>query len=97
AGLVVVDPIMTGAVRAPGNYVGDLRRDVTRRRGEILNTALDKGRCLLHAYVPLAELFGYTSDLRNFTSGTAAFTMEPSHYAPVKEELADLRDVRAAS
>jgi len=37
----------------------------------------------------LASLFGYTSELRNFTSGTAAFTMEPSHYAPVKEELAD--------
>src|SRR5262249_47949050 len=50
-----------------------------------------KGRCQLHAYVPLAELFGYTSELRNFTSGTASFSMEPSHYAPVKEELADLR------
>ena len=48
------------------------------------------GRCQLHAYVPLAELFGYTSELRNFTSGTASFSMEPSHYAPVKEELADL-------
>ena len=46
---------------------------------------------MMHAYVPLAELFGYTSELRNFTSGTASFTMEPSHYAPVKEELADLQ------
>ena len=41
--------------------------------------------------MPLAELFGYTSELRNCTSGTASFSMEPSHYAPVKEELADLR------
>jgi elongation factor G len=46
--------------------------------------------------VPLSELFGYTSDLRNATSGTASFTMEPSHYAPVKEELADLRKPGAA-
>ena len=91
AGLVILEPIMNVMVHAPGQYLGDLTRDVSRRRGEILNTALDKGRCQLHAYVPLAELFGYTSELRNFTSGTASFNMEPSHYAPVKEELADLR------
>jgi elongation factor G len=91
AGLVLLEPIMNVVVHAPGQYLGDLTRDVSRRRGEILNTALDKGRCMLHAYVPLAELFGYTSELRNFTSGTASFSMEPSHYASVKEELADLR------
>lgn len=91
AGIVLLEPIMNVVVLAPGNYLGDLTRDVSRRRGEILNTSLEKGRCQLHAYVPLAELFGYTTELRNFTSGTAAFTMEPSHYAAVKEELADLR------
>jgi elongation factor G len=91
AGLVILEPIMNVVVHAPGKYIGDLTRDVSRRRGEILDSALDKGRCKLHAYVPLAELFGYTSELRNFTSGTASFSMEPSHYAPVKEELADLR------
>jgi elongation factor G len=91
AGLVLLEPIMNVVVHAPGQYLGDLTRDVSRRRGEILDTILDKGRCQLHAYVPLAELFGYTSELRNFTSGTASFSMEPSHYAPVKEELADLR------
>jgi elongation factor G len=91
AGLILLEPIMNVVVHAPAQYLGDLTRDVSRRRGEILNTSLDKGRCMLHAYVPLAELFGYTSELRNFTSGTAAFTMEPSHYASVKEELADLR------
>jgi elongation factor G len=91
AGLTLLEPIMNVVVYAPGQYLGDLTRDVSRRRGEILNTSLDKGRCTLHAYVPLAELFGYTSELRNFTSGTASFSMEPSHYAQVKEELADLR------
>ena len=91
AGITLLEPIMNVVVHAPGQYLGDLTRDISRRRGEILNSTLDKGRCMLHAYVPLASLFGYTSELRNFTSGTAAFTMEPSHYASVKEELADLR------
>jgi elongation factor G len=91
AGIVLLEPIMNVVVHAPAQYQGDLTRDVSRRRGEILNMTSEKGRCMLHAYVPLAELFGYTSDLRNFTSGTAAFTMEPSHYAPVREELADLK------
>jgi elongation factor G len=88
---VLLEPIMEVQVQAPGQYLGDLTRDVSRRRGEILNSILEKGRTALHAYVPLACLFGYTSDLRNFTSGTASFSMEPSHYAPVKEELADIR------
>jgi elongation factor G len=42
------------------------------------------------AKIPLAELFGYTSDLRSATAGTASFSMEFSHYSPVREELADL-------
>jgi elongation factor G len=92
AGIVLLEPIMNVVVLAPAQYQGDLIRDVTRRRGEILNLSSEKGRCQVHAYVPLAELFGYTAELRNFTSGTASFSMEPSHYSPVKEELADLRE-----
>jgi len=91
AGIVLLEPIMNVVVLAPERYQGDLTRDINRRRGEILNFSSEKGRCQVHAYIPLAELFGYTSDLRNFTSGTASFSMEPSHYAPVKEELADIR------
>jgi elongation factor G len=91
AGLVLLEPVMNVVVYAPEQYLGSLTGDLNRRRGEILNLSRDKGRCQLHAYVPLAELFGYTSELRNSTSGTASFSMEPSHYAPVKEELADLR------
>jgi elongation factor G len=91
AGITLLEPLMNVMVYAPEQYLGSLTGDLNRRRGEILNLSRDKGRCQLHAYVPLAELFGYTSELRNFTSGTASFSMEPSHYAPVKEELADLR------
>ncbi|MBI2807661.1 MAG: elongation factor G [Planctomycetes bacterium] len=91
AGLVILEPIMNVVVLAPSNFQGTLAGDINRRRGNILNLSSDKGRCMLHAYIPLAELFGYTSDLRNVTSGTASFSMEPSHYAAVKEELADIR------
>ena len=91
AGIVLLEPIMNVVVYAPEQYLGSLTGDLNRRRGEILDLSRDKGRCQLHAYVPLAALFGYTSELRNFTSGTASFSMEPSHYAQVKEELADLR------
>jgi elongation factor G len=92
AGIVLLEPVMNVVVVAPDSYQGSLAGDINRRRGEILNFTSDKGRCQIHAYIPLAELFGYTSDLRNVTSGTASFSMEPSHYAPVKEELADLRE-----
>ena len=54
------------------------------------DTISASNRVTIMAQVPLAELFGYTTDLRGSTSGTASFTMEPSHYAEVKEELADL-------
>jgi elongation factor G len=91
SGITLLEPIMNVVVIAPEKYQGDLTRDINRRRGEILNFTSDKGRCQVHAYIPLACLFGYTSDLRSATSGTASFSMEPSHYAPVKEELADLR------
>jgi elongation factor G len=90
-GIVLLEPIMNVVVVSPDSYQGALAGDINRRRGEILNFSSDKGRCQIHAYIPLAELFGYTSDLRNVTSGTASFSMEPSHYAPVREELADLR------
>jgi elongation factor G len=96
AGITLLEPIMNVVVIAPERYQGDLAGDINRRRGEILNFSSDKGRCSIHAYIPLAELFGYTSDLRNFTSGTASFSMEPSHYAPVREELADLRKADVA-
>jgi elongation factor G len=91
AGITLLEPIMHVVVVGPDAQQRKLIGDISRRRGEIRNFLCDGGRCEIRAHVPLAELFGYTSDLRNVTSGTASFSMEPSHYAPVKEELADLR------
>ena len=91
SGITLLEPIMKVLVDSPEEYQGTLAGDINRRRGEIQSLHSDKGRCKIYAYVPLAMLFGYTSDLRNVTSGKASFTMEPSHYASVREELADIR------
>jgi elongation factor G len=90
AGILLLEPIMKVAVVAPEKYMGSLTGDLSRRRGIIQDTVTANGRVTIMAQVPLAELFGYTTDIRGSTSGTASFTMEPSHYAEVKEELADL-------
>jgi elongation factor G len=90
AGITLLEPIMKVAVVAPDKYMGALTGDISRRRGLILDSVSANGRVTITAQVPLAALFGYTTDLRGATSGTAAFTMEPSHYAEVQEELADI-------
>ena len=75
AGSSLLEPIMNVVVHRPGQVPGRPgRRHQPPPRRDPRTSACDKGRCMLHAYVPLAELFGYTSDLRNFTSGTASFT-----------------------
>ena len=81
---------MTVVVVTPEQYQGSITGDVNRRRGIIEEISSDKGRGMIRAKVPLANLFGYTSDLRGATSGTASFSMEFSHYAEVREELADI-------
>ena len=81
---------MNVVVIGPESYQGSIAGDINRRRGIIMEMVNDKGRSMIKAQVPLANLFGYTTDLRGATSGTASFTMKFSHYAPVKEELADL-------
>jgi elongation factor G len=90
AGIVLLEPIMNVVVISPEAHQGPIAGDINRRRGMIMEMVNDKGRSLIKAQVPLANLFGYTTDLRGATSGTASFSMEFSHYAPVKEELADL-------
>jgi elongation factor G len=90
AGITLLEPIMNVVIVSPENYQGAIAGDVNRRRGVIMETSSDKGRSIVKAQIPLAKLFGYTTDLRGATSGTASFSMEFSHYAPVREELADL-------
>src|SRR5262249_30522506 len=90
AGIQLLEPIMKVVVVSPKEHQGAIAGDINRRRGIIEELSEDKGRSIVMAKVPLAKLFGYTTDLRGATSGTASFSMEFSHYAPVREELADL-------
>jgi elongation factor G len=90
AGIRLLEPIMTVVVVGPEQYQGPITGDINRRRGMIEEISSDKGRGTIKAKVPLANLFGYTSDLRGATSGTASFSMEFSHYQEVSEALADI-------
>ncbi len=90
AGITLLEPIMKVVVVSPKQYQGSISGDINRRRGIIEETSEDKGVAQVMAKIPLANLFGYTNDLRSATSGTASFSMEFSHYAPVREELADI-------
>jgi elongation factor G len=89
-GITLLEPIMKVVVVSPKQYQGPITGDISRRRGVIEETSEDKGVAQVMAKIPLAQLFGYTSDLRSATQGTASFSMEFSHYAPVPVELADL-------
>ncbi|WP_020475198.1 elongation factor G [Zavarzinella formosa] len=89
-GIKLLEPIMTVVAVSPEQYQGSITGDINRRRGVIEEITSEKGRGIIRAKVPLANLFGYTSDLRGATSGTASFSMEFSHYAEVNESLADI-------
>ncbi len=90
AGIRLLEPIMTVVAVSPEQYQGAITGDINRRRGVIEEITSEKGRGIIRAKVPLANLFGYTSDLRGATSGSASFSMEFSHYAEVNESLADI-------
>lgn len=90
AGIVLLEPIMKVGVVGPDKFMGFITGDISRRRGVIQDSVTNLGRVNITGHIPLAELFGYTTDLRGSTQGTASFTMEFSHYAEVKEELAHL-------
>ncbi|CAG1022787.1 Elongation factor G [Patescibacteria group bacterium] len=84
---VLLEPIMTVTINAPEEYVGACTGYLSSKRG-IVKNLLQRGKTKeIIAEAPLSELFGYVSDLRNLTSGTAAPNMEPSHYAEVPKNI----------
>lgn len=90
AGVQLLEPIMKVVVVSPKDYQGQISGNIASKRGIIEETSEDKGVAMVMAKIPLANLFGYTSDLRSATKGQASFSMEFSHYAPVSAELADI-------
>ena len=90
AGVQLLEPIMKIVVVCPKEYQGTISGNIASKRGLIEETSEDKGVAMVTAKVPLANLFGYTSDLRSATKGQASFSMEFSHYDAVSPELADI-------
>ncbi len=74
---ILLEPIMKVDVTTPEESVGDVIGDLNRRRGQILGQDTHKGAVLVHAEVPLSEMFGYSTQLRSLTSGRASYVMEP--------------------
>jgi elongation factor G len=90
AGIQLLEPIMKVVVVAPTDYLGPIVGNLSSKRGLIDEIRENRDVATVTAQVPLANLFGYTSDLRSATRGQASFSMEFSHYSPVPVELADI-------
>jgi len=84
---VVLEPVMKLEVESPGEFQGAVLKTVMQRRGTVIGTTEEDGFCRLEAEVPLAEMFGYATDLRSCTQGKAEFSMEFSRYLRVPGDV----------
>ena len=83
----LLEPIMKVCVIVPDEYMGDVIGDLNGRRGQIQGYEMRSGAQQIDAFVPLAEMFGYATDLRSRTQGRGQYTMEPSHYIELPKSL----------
>jgi elongation factor G len=88
AGPIILEPIMKCEVAVPENYMGDVIGDLNSRRGKIMQMTPQTSFQLIDAEVPLAEMFGYATQVRSLSQGRATYTMEFSHYEPVPTNIA---------
>jgi elongation factor G len=86
----LLEPIMHVEVVTPEDFMGDVIGNLSGKRGQIEGTENRGNARVISAKVPLGEMFGYATDLRGMTQGRASFTMEPSHYAEVPANVAEL-------
>jgi elongation factor G len=86
---ILLEPIMDVEVVTPENYMGDVIGDLNSRRGKIQGMNPQGAAQVITAQVPLAEMFGYATDLRSKTQGRATYTMQFGHYAQVPSSIAD--------
>jgi elongation factor G len=89
AGPVLLEPIMAVEVVTPEDYMGDVMGDLSSRRGRIMGMEGRAGAQVVNAHVPLANMFGYSTDLRSATQGRATYTMVFDHYEQVPKAIAD--------
>ena len=85
---VILEPIMKVEVTMPEEFMGDVIGDLNSRRGQIDGMESRGGTQVVRAFVPLALMFGYVTDLRSMSQGRASSSMEFSHYAEVPASVA---------
>ena len=83
----ILEPIMAVDVTAPSEYLGAVLGDVTKRRGQIREQEETGNAIKVKAFVPLAEMFGYVTDLRSFTQGRGIYSMQMDHYDEVPKSI----------
>ncbi len=89
AGPVLLEPIMSVEVVVPEEYMGDVIGDLNSRRGRIMGMDSRAGAQIVSSMVPLANMFGYSTDLRSATQGRATYAMTFDHYEPVPKSVSD--------
>ncbi len=87
AGPTLLEPIMKVDVTGPDDFMGDVMGDINARRGMVTGTNVHNGTAEVHAEVPLANMFGYATDLRSKTQGRANYSMEPHSYVELPKNL----------
>ncbi len=96
AGPIILEPIMKVEVRAPEDYFGSIVGDINSRRGIILGSESMGKTQIVNAMVPLAETFGYSTDIRSLSQGRASYSMEFDHYEEVPKNIAATLSKQAA-
>ena len=89
AGPVLLEPVMAVEVVVPEEYMGDVMGDLSSRRGKIMGMESRSGAQTVSAHVPLANMFGYSTDLRSSTQGRATYSMVFDHYEQVPKAIAE--------
>ena len=85
----LMEPVMKVEIIVPDQYLGDVMGNVSSRRGRVDGTEMRGQDQIIHCFVPLAEMFGYTTDLRSRTQGRGMFTMQFDHYEEVPKSVAE--------
>src|SRR4051794_18787725 len=87
AGAILLEPIMKVENSTPDEYQGDIMGDLNRRRGKIMSIEGKGNLSIINAEVPLAEMFGYSTAIRSLSKGRSSYSMEPSHFEQVPEQI----------
>jgi elongation factor G len=86
---VILEPIMKVEVEGPAEFTGNIISTINQRRGMVIGSSEEEGFAKIEAEVPLAEMFGYSTDLRSATQGKAEFAMEFSRYDQAPKSVSD--------